>query len=149
MRPTGPIRLDLRAHGHVVIHLPCEFPYFLRAGHNLAPEPRLPHLFPRRDKEEIRGLSPAVIDTITQAVLALTSLKRVGDLQALSVSESCLEFEPAYSNIILRSRPGYVPKLPTTSFRGQVVNLQATRKPSLVPVVSCAAPGLSTGFQTI
>ncbi|KAI2658281.1 ORF V: Enzymatic polyprotein [Labeo rohita] len=56
---------------------------------------------------------------------ALASIKRVGDLQAFSVDEACLEFGPGDSHVILRPRPGYVPKVPTTPFRDQVVNLQA------------------------
>ncbi len=34
-------------------------------------------------------------------------------------------FGPDYSHAVLRPRPGYVPKVPTTPFRDQVVNLQA------------------------
>ncbi len=56
---------------------------------------------------------------------ALTSIKGVGDLQAFSVSEECLVFLPAYSHVVLRPRPGYMPKVPTTPFRDEVVNLQA------------------------
>ncbi len=37
---------------------------------------------------------------------ALTSIKRVGDLQAFSVSEECLVFGPIYSHVVLRPRPG-------------------------------------------
>ncbi len=55
---------------------------------------------------------------------ALASDKKVGYLQAFSVDDSCLEFGPADSHVILRPRPGYVPKVPTTPFRVQVVNLQ-------------------------
>ncbi len=47
-------------------------------------------------------------------LLALASFKRVGDLQTLSVSESCTEFAP-----------GYVPEVLSTSFCSQVVVLQA------------------------
>ncbi len=61
----------------------------------------------------------------TALLTALTSIKRVGDLQAFSVSEECLVFGPVYSHVVLRPRPGYVPKVPTTPFRDQVVNLQA------------------------
>ncbi len=61
----------------------------------------------------------------TALLTALTSIKRVGDLQAFSVSEECLVFGPVYSHVVLRPRPGYVPKVPTTSFHDQVVNLQA------------------------
>ncbi len=61
----------------------------------------------------------------TALLTSLTSIKRVGDLQAFSISEECLVFGPVYSNVVLRPRPGYVPKVPTTPFRDQVVNLQA------------------------
>ncbi len=60
----------------------------------------------------------------TALLTALTSIKWVGDLQEFSVSEECLVFE-FYSHVVLRPRPGYVPKVPTTPFRDQVVNLQA------------------------
>ncbi len=50
----------------------------------------------------------------TALLTALTSIKRVGDLQAFSVSEECLVFGPVYSQVVLRPRPGYVPKVPTT-----------------------------------
>ncbi len=60
----------------------------------------------------------------TALLTALTSIKRVGDLQAFSVHETCLEFGLADSLIILRPRPGYVPKVPTTPFQDQVMNLQ-------------------------
>ncbi len=39
--------------------------------------------------------------------------------------EKCLVFGPAYSHVVLRPRPGYVIKVPSTPFRDQVVNLQA------------------------
>ncbi len=63
----------------------------------------------------------------TLLLTALASIKRVGDLQAFSVDDSCLEFGPADSSATLRPRPGYVPKVPTTPyhFRDQEVNLQA------------------------
>ncbi|KAL0153335.1 hypothetical protein M9458_051373, partial [Cirrhinus mrigala] len=56
----------------------------------------------------------------TSLLIALTSIKRVGDLHAFSVNESCLEFGPADSHVRLRRL-----KVPTTPFRDQVVNLQA------------------------
>lgn len=58
-------------------------------------------------------------------LLALTSLKHVGDLQALSVSEYCIEFAPCLVKVFLRPRPGYVPKVLSMSFCSQVVVLQA------------------------
>ncbi len=37
----------------------------------------------------------------------------------ISVDDSCLEFGPADSQMILRPRPSYVPKVPTTPFRAR------------------------------
>ncbi len=58
-------------------------------------------------------------------VLALASFKCVGDLQAMSVSESCTEFAPGLVKAFLRPRPGYVPEVLSKSFRSQMVVLQA------------------------
>ncbi len=73
-----------------------------------------------------------------------TSIKRVGDLQAFSVSEECLVFGPVYSHVVLRPRPGYVPKVPTTPFRDQVVNLQALPSEEADPVQDLFFPQFSS-----
>ncbi len=62
-------------------------------------------------------------------LLALTSLKRVGDLQALSVSEMCMDFAPGLVKVSLRPRPGYIPKVLSTSFRSQVITLHSFHLP--------------------
>ncbi len=59
-------------------------------------------------------------------LLALASFKRVEDLQARSVNESCTEFAPGLVKAFLRPRPIYVPKVLSTSFRSQEVVLQAS-----------------------
>ncbi len=61
------------------------------------------------DSVELKFLS-----TKTALLTALTSIKRVGDFQAFSVSEECLVFGPAYSQVVLRPRPGYVHKVKET-----------------------------------
>ncbi len=61
----------------------------------------------------------------TALLLALASVKRVGDLQALSISPACLEFGPNDSKVILKPRHGYVPKVLSTPFRAQVITLSA------------------------
>ncbi len=76
----------------------------------------------------------------TALLTALTSIKRVGDLQAFSVSEECLVFGLAYSHVVLRPRPGYVPKVPTTPFRDQVVNLQALPLEEADPALALLCP---------
>ncbi len=55
---------------------------------------------------------------------ALDSDKKVGYLQAFFGRRFVPRIWPADSHVILRPRPGYVPKIPTTPFRVQVVNLQ-------------------------
>jgi len=46
-------------------------------------------------------------------VLAITSMKRLGDLQALPVTSSCLEFASGMVKAFLHPRLGYGPKVPT------------------------------------
>ncbi len=62
-------------------------------------------------------------------LLALTSLKRVGDLQALSVSEMYMDFAPGLFKVTLRPRPSYVPKVFSASFYSQVVTLHSFHPP--------------------
>lgn len=45
----------------------------------------------------------------TTLLLAIASVKRMGDLQALSVCASSLEFGPNDCKVILKPRHGYVP----------------------------------------
>ncbi|KAI2647501.1 ORF V: Enzymatic polyprotein [Labeo rohita] len=67
-----------------------------------------------------RRLSPSTLKVYVADIVAYhdavdgASLGSTGSPQAFSVDEACLEFGP-----------GYVPKVPTTPFRDQVVNLQA------------------------
>ncbi|KAI2650483.1 ORF V: Enzymatic polyprotein [Labeo rohita] len=123
---------------------------FLRGARRVNP-PR-PHLIPSWDLSvALRGLQgppfkPLVsvelkfLSLKTALLTALASIKRVGDLQAFSVNEACLEFGPADSHIILRPRPGYVPKVPTTPFRDQVVNLQALPPEEADPALALLCP---------
>ncbi len=76
----------------------------------------------------------------TPLLTALTSIKRVGDLQAFSVGEECLVFGSVYSHLVLRPRPGYVPKVPTTPFCDQVVNLQVLPLEETDPALALLCP---------
>lgn len=82
----------------------------------------------------LEGLSLAIFEPIDEVsekflsfkvafLLAITSLKRVVDLQALSAAPSSLEFAPGRVKAILQPRPGYVPKVPSNV--AQSVILQA------------------------
>ncbi len=66
---------------------------------------------------------------LVDLLLALTSLKRVGDLQAFSVSGTFMDFAPGLVKVTLRSRPGYIPKVLSMSFRSQVVTLHSFHPP--------------------
>ncbi|KAL0152834.1 hypothetical protein M9458_051861, partial [Cirrhinus mrigala] len=123
---------------------------FLRGARRLNP-PRS-HLIPswvlsvvlkglRRDPfEPLESVELKYLSLKTSLLIALTSIKRVGDLHAFSVNESCLEFGPADSHVRLRPRPGYVPKVPTTPFRDQVVNLQALPPEEADPALGLLCP---------
>ncbi len=88
--------------------------------------------------EPLQTVEPKFLSMKTLLLLALASIKRVGD--AFSVDDSCLQFGPADSQIILRPRPGYVPKVPTTPFRDQVVSLQALPPEEADPSLSLLCP---------
>ncbi|KAL0197543.1 hypothetical protein M9458_006083, partial [Cirrhinus mrigala] len=93
---------------------------FLRGARRLNP-PRLPSV-PSWDLslvltalwqapfEHLRSVELKFLSMKTLLLLALASIKRVGDLHAFSVDESCLEFGLVDSKVTLRPRPGYVPK---------------------------------------
>ncbi|XP_048019354.1 uncharacterized protein LOC125250684 [Megalobrama amblycephala] len=109
--------------------------YFLKGSRRL--NPPLPFTVPTWDLSTVlRGLKGPPFEPLqstdihplslkTALLLALASVKRVGDLQALSVSPSCLEFGPNDSKVILKPRHGYVPKVLSTPIRAQVVTLSA------------------------
>ncbi|CAM4662369.1 unnamed protein product [Leuciscus chuanchicus] len=80
----------------------------------------------------LQGLSQAPFEPIEEVpekfltlkalfLLAISSLKRIGDLQALSVAPSCLEFAPGMVKAFLHPRPGYIPKVPTNVVRPVVL----------------------------
>ncbi len=90
--------------------------------------------------EPLQTVEPKFLSMKTLLLLALASIKRVGDLHAFQVDDSCLQFGPADSQIILRPRPGYVPKVPTTPFRDQVVSLQALPPEEADPALALLCP---------
>ncbi len=123
---------------------------FLRGARRLNP-PR-PHLVPSWDLpsvlstlrgapfEPLQSVELKFLSLKTVLLSALATVKRVGDLQAFSVNDSCLEFGPADSHVVLRPRPGYVPKVPTMPFRDQVVNLQALPREEADPAIALLCP---------
>ncbi len=79
--------------------------------------------------EPLESASDRILTLKVVLLLALTSLKRVGDLQAFSVSETCMDFAPGLVKVTLRPRPGYIPKVLSTSSRSQVVTLHSFHPP--------------------
>ncbi len=90
--------------------------------------------------EPLQSVELKFLSMKTLLLTALALIKRMGDLQAFSVDESCLEFGPADSSATLRPRPGYVLKVPTTLFRDQVVNLQALPLEEADPALALLCP---------
>ncbi len=123
---------------------------FLRGARRLNP-PR-PHLVPSWDLpsvlsalrgapfEPLQSVELKFLSLKTVLLSALATVKRIGNLQAFSVDDSCLEFGPADSHVVLRPRPGYVPKVPTMPFRDQVVNLQALPREEADPAIALLCP---------
>ncbi len=75
--------------------------------------------------ELIQSASLRELSLKTALLLAQDSVKRVGDLQALSIDDLCIEFGPGDCRLTLKPRKGYVPKVLSTSFKAQVITLSA------------------------
>ncbi len=82
--------------------------------------------------EQLQSSSLRVLSLKTTMLLSLASVKRVGDLKALSINPACLEFGPNDSKVVLKPRLGYMLKVLSTPFRAQVIALSA-----FPPFVSC------------
>ncbi|KAL0177445.1 hypothetical protein M9458_026339, partial [Cirrhinus mrigala] len=104
---------------------------FLRGALRLRPpvRPRVPswdlsvvlEALCRPPFEPIKEISDHHLTIKTVLILALSSLKRVGDLQALSVAPSFLDFAPGLAKAFLYPRAGYVPKVPSSAQRPVVL----------------------------
>ncbi|XDV46928.1 hypothetical protein PO909_016730 [Leuciscus waleckii] len=79
--------------------------------------------------ESLQSIDLKHLSFKTVFLLALASVKRIGDLHALSVSATCMEFGPNDSKVILKPKHGYVPKSLNTPFRVQVISLSALPVP--------------------
>ncbi|KAI2655442.1 ORF V: Enzymatic polyprotein [Labeo rohita] len=71
--------------------------------------------------EPIEEISDRHLTIKTVLLIVITSLKRVGDLQALSVAPSFLDFAPGLAKAFLHPRPGYIPKVPSSAPRPVVL----------------------------
>ncbi len=73
--------------------------------------------------EPIEEISDRLLTIKTAFLLAISSLNRVGDLQALFVAPAFLDFAPGMAKAFLHPRVGYVPKVPLVT--PQPIVLQA------------------------
>ncbi len=71
--------------------------------------------------EPIEEVSERLLTLKMVLLLAISYLKRVGDLQALSVAPSFLDFAPGLAKAFLYPRAGYVPKVPSSVPRSVVL----------------------------
>ncbi|XP_053090651.1 uncharacterized protein LOC128318504 [Pangasianodon hypophthalmus] len=71
--------------------------------------------------QPIEEISDRLLTLKTAFLLAISSLRRVGDLQALSVAPSYLDFVPGLAKAFLYPRAGYVPKVPSSAPRPVVL----------------------------
>ncbi len=129
---------------------------FLRGGRRLIP-PR-PYLVPSRDLpsvltslkgdpfEPLRSVELRFLSLKTVLLTALASVKGIEDLQAFSVDDSCLEFRPGNSHVVLRPRPGYMPKVPTTPFSDQLVNCKRCPGRRQTQQLLCSVPSAPCVF---
>lgn len=75
--------------------------------------------------EPLVSASERILTLKTVLLLALTSLKRIRDLQAMLVSTPCMDIAPGLVKVLLCLRLGYLPKVASTSFLSQVIMLQS------------------------
>ncbi len=97
--------------------------------------------------EPIEQVSERLLTLKTVLLLAISSLKRVGDLQALSVAS--IDFTPGLAKVFLYPRVGYVPKVPSSVPRPVV--LQAFCPPPFREPnqenLNCMCPVRASGNQ--
>lgn len=75
--------------------------------------------------EPLSEMDVKLLSLKTALLLALVSAKRVGDIHALSVHPSCMQFGPGDSKISLRPNPAYIPKVMDSSFSCLPLELSA------------------------
>ncbi|XP_058483844.1 uncharacterized protein LOC131459867 [Solea solea] len=70
-----------------------------------------------------------VLSLKTILLLALTSASRIGELHALSVHDSCMQFSADYGKVILRPNPAFVPKVSDSAYSCSTLELLAFHPP--------------------
>lgn len=79
--------------------------------------------------EPLEAVDLKYVTLKTILLLALTTAKRVSEMQALSVSPACLQFAPGRSRVRFCPNPAFVPKVLDSAFRCSTVELEAFHPP--------------------
>ncbi|KAJ8368701.1 hypothetical protein SKAU_G00087290 [Synaphobranchus kaupii] len=113
--------------------------HFMRGAHRLLPVSK--PLAPSRDLNVIlEALSSAPFERVESVelkllflkivlLLALTTGKRVSELQALSIHPSCLRFAQDYGRVVLKANPAFIPKVIDPTYSCSLVELRACHPP--------------------
>jgi len=115
----------LRLRPAVCMRVPTWDLVFVLKGFSLAPF------------KPFKEVSEKFITLKTIFLLPILSLKRIWDIQALSVPLSCLEFSPGMVKAFLHPRSGYGPKVPTN-----------VAKPTVLQA-SCPSPFMSSDQEKL
>ncbi|XP_047663485.1 uncharacterized protein LOC113652359 [Tachysurus fulvidraco] len=84
----------------------------------------------RHPFEPMEAVSLKYLSLKMALLLALVTAKRVSDLHALSVSQSCLQFAPGLTKVTFRPNPAFVPKVLESTYRCPSTELAAFQPPS-------------------
>ncbi|XP_050925700.1 LOW QUALITY PROTEIN: uncharacterized protein LOC127142337 [Lates calcarifer] len=79
--------------------------------------------------EPMEAVGMKFVSLKTVLLLALTTAKRVNDLQAFSIRPSCSQFAPGGTKVCLRPNPAFVPKVVESAYRCPTVELLAFHPP--------------------
>ncbi|XP_066524949.1 uncharacterized protein [Hoplias malabaricus] len=94
--------------------------------------------------EPLEGVGLKFLSIKTALLWALTTAKRVGELQALAIRPSCLQFDPGYTKVHLHTNPVFVPKVIGSAYRCPTVELAAFHPPPFNTVedqkLNCLCP---------
>lgn len=80
--------------------------------------------------EPLGGADLRWLSVKTAFLLAITSARRVSELQALSVHGDCCRFFQDGSGVVLRPNPAFLPKILTEFHLSQSVELRSLSSPS-------------------
>ncbi|KAL0150580.1 hypothetical protein M9458_054173 [Cirrhinus mrigala] len=137
-----PLRKDLLSQGKGTIWHPRPDLWNLHLwsldATKRTPETLHPQWPTGRSVEPLKSVGFWALSMKMAFLIALTSVKRAGNLQVLSVNVLCMKFGPANSHIVLRTRLEYVPEVPTILIE-QVVTVQAIPSQEGDPNLSCYA----------